>query len=267
MTTHDYIIRGGDQGKARLNILAGVLHDHTLSLLEANGLNPGCSFLDLGCGGGNVSIMAAKIVGDSGKVVGVDFDAEIIALAQKDANADHLTNVSFSTMSAGDINFDKEFDIAYARFLLSHLSNPVEVLQKMNESVKPGGKIIVEDVQFSGHFCHPSCTAFDNYVHHYTEAAKQNGADANIGPSLFSMFLQAGIEEIGFDMIQPCFNTGPGKWMACVTLDTIRPALITNGIATAAEIDDMLHELEQFTKDEQTIISLPRIFRVWGVKK
>ncbi len=264
---HDYIISGGKEGKSRLNVLADVLHHQTKALLQQHGLTKGMSFLDLGCGGGNVSLMAAGMVGNNGSVTAMDFDKEIISLAQEDATAAYAKNVSFHTMSAYDISYTNQFDIAYSRFLLSHLNDPAAVLQKMKQSVKPGGKVIVEDVDFSGHFCYPANVAFNQYLQYYAAAAKHSNADANIGPSLFSMFQTAGFEDVGFDVIQPCFNKGTGKWMAYLTLDRIKPTLIKDGIATEQTINTTLQQLEGFTKDEQTIISLPRIFRVWGMNK
>ena len=262
-----YIISGGKEGKSRLNVLSEALYPYTSSLLASQGVVSGMSFLDLGCGGGNVSLLAAQMVGNTGTVHGIDFDEAIIALARQDAAAAGAANVTFTAMSATGINYHNEYDIVYSRFLLSHLTDPLSVLQKMAAAVKPGGKVIVEDTHFSGHFCYPACAAFDKYVQYYTTSSIRNGHDPEIGPSLFSLFHRAGLGNIGFDVILPAFSTGPGKWMAVYTLDKIRDTLIAQGIADAESIARQLHELEAFTKDEQTIMSLPHIFRVWGTKE
>jgi ubiquinone/menaquinone biosynthesis C-methylase UbiE len=263
----EYIISGGNEGKSRLNVLSETLYEHTKYLLETQGVGTGKSLLDLGCGGGNVAIMAAKMVSDTGRVTGVDFDEGMISLARQDALAAGRSNISFAAGSAYDISYDSEFDFAYARFLLSHLERPMDVLQRMVRSVRPGGKIITEDVQFSGHFCYPACEAFDRYVQYYAMAARHNAQNPEIGPSLFSLFHEAGIKNTGFDVIQPCFSKGPGKWMAYLTLDRIKNTLAEQGIADLPTVIDLLAELALFTRDERTIISLPRIFRVWGEKE
>jgi hypothetical protein len=67
-------------------------------------------------------------------------------------------------------------------------------------------------------------------------------------------------------VIQPAFNNGPGKQMACITMDRIKEAVISEGLAGAAEVAQTQTQLEAFTADDESIISLPRIFRVWGVK-
>lgn len=266
MVTNDYILSGGMDGKSRLNLLSGVLNPYTRQLLQARGVAAGSSFLDVGCGGGNVALLAATLVEKHGHVAGVDFDETIIDLARKDAEAAGLRNISFKTASAYDISWHQEFDTAYARFLLSHLKAPAKVLAKMVHSLKPGGTLIIEDVQFSGHFCHPASPAFEQYLHYYTAVAHKNGQNPETGIMLPQMLREAGLEEVGFDMIQPVFGNGPGKWMAWITLDRIKTAVAEHGIADADTLQQTLAELEAYTNDEQTVLSMPRIFRVWGKK-
>jgi ubiquinone/menaquinone biosynthesis C-methylase UbiE len=266
MGKSNYIISGGQAGKSRLNVLSDILAPYTHSLLEKNGSLEDKSFLDMGCGGGNVAIMVAGMVGINGHVTGVDADGEIIALAEKEAAGLGVKNISFKRLAAEELDFHNEYAIAYARFLLSHVSAPAQVLQKIIESVKPGGKIIVEDVQFSGHFCYPSCDAFDTYIEYYTKAAGNNGQDPEIGPSLINLFQHAGLANIGFDVIQPAFHTGPGKMMAWLTLDRIKSTLLKQTIADEGTINELLGKLKEFTEDKHTIMSLPRIFRVWGTR-
>ncbi len=261
-----YIISGGQEGKDRLNLLSEVMHPYTHALLQAQGLTTGMLFLDTGCGGGNVSRMAAQMVGMGGSVTAVDFDTTMINLNKQEATKTSTSNIAYYVASVYDIDYDSIFDMAYARFLLSHLTNPLHALQNILRAVKPGGKVIVEDIHFSGHFCHPPSSAFRKYIDYFTIAAANNGHNAEIGPELFHLFQQAGFNNIDFDVIQPAFNTGRGKWMAHITLDRIKHTLTTRQIATHQAIDNILHELEAFTRDDNTIISLPRIFRVWGQK-
>lgn len=262
----DYIITGGTEGKKRLNVLSDVLHPHTFSLLEANGLTAGHAFLDVGCGGGNVARMAAAIAGTNGKVVATDFDTEIIALNKEEASAHGIANLTYLALNVYDIEFEGEFDIAYSRFLLSHLTTPEKALENMLQSVKPSGRIVVEDVQFSGHFCYPESKAFSDYVALYAALAHRRGQNPDIGPELPELFHKAGIQDIGFDVIQPAYSTGAGKRMAYITLDKISEPLIAQGLATKLQIETLLCQLHAFTDDETTIMSLPRIFRVWGAK-
>ncbi len=265
--TYDYAISGGIEGKSRLNILASILHPYTQTLLEQMGVQPGAAFLDSGCGGGNVAIMAAKMVGNEGKVTAIDFDPDIIRLAEIDRAQENLGNLSFHVKSSYDIDYSNVFDFSYARFLLSHLKDPLAALLRMKEAVKPGGKIIVEDVHFSGHFCYPHHDSFAHYLELYTAVVSQRGGNAELGPELPGLFRQAGIGEVGFDVIQPCFDHGEGKWMGYITMARIRDAVIQAKLADTQELDRLLQQFEEFTSRPDTILSLPRIFRVWGIKE
>ncbi len=265
--TYDYAISGGIEGKSRLNILASVLHPYTQTLLEQMGLQPGAAFLDSGCGGGNVAIMAAKMVGSTGKVTAIDFDPEIIRLAEIDREHEKLEQLSFQVKSSYDIDYNNVFDFSYARFLLSHLKDPLAALLRMKEAVKPGGKIIVEDVHFSGHFCYPRHDVFSRYLELYTAAVAHRGGNAELGPELPGLFHRAGIKDVRFEVIQPCFDQGEGKWMGYITLARIRDAVVEAQLADTQELDRLLQQFEEFTSRPDTILSLPRIFRVWGVKE
>ena len=90
-----YVIRGGAAGKERLDLLAAIMEPSTASLLARTGVGPGTKLLDLGCGGGHVSLLAARLAGPDGVVTGVDLDETKLSLARKAAGELQLTNVQF----------------------------------------------------------------------------------------------------------------------------------------------------------------------------
>ncbi len=135
---HRYAIRGGMEGKKRLDLLARVMLPTTMQLLDRVGLIRGMKCLDVGCGGGHVAILMARIVGPEGRVTGTDTDAEILALAREDAEAAKITNVTFQQLDACACLWHEEFDMAYARFLLSHLNEPEKCLSSDGRGVRAG---------------------------------------------------------------------------------------------------------------------------------
>ena len=72
-STH-YVIRGGVEGRERLRVLARVMHASSTSLLDRLGLCDGLACLDVGCGGGDMTLELARRVAPHGKAVGVDID-------------------------------------------------------------------------------------------------------------------------------------------------------------------------------------------------
>ena len=150
-----YVIRGGLEGRERLRMLSRVMRPTTASLLERVGLQPGMVCLDVGCGGGDATFEIARMVGPVGRVVGLDMDETKIELARSEAAELNLPGVEFRASDVGQIGEGAEFDFVYARFLLTHLSDPGEALRRMLGVLRLGGIAVVEDIDFSGHFCHP----------------------------------------------------------------------------------------------------------------
>src|ERR1700733_743139 len=92
MEQKHYIIRGGEQGRARLLVLSRVMRPTTLSLLNQAGIRPGMNCLEVGCGSGDVAFDLARIVGSEGSVVATDIDEIKLRLARQEADRNHRPN-------------------------------------------------------------------------------------------------------------------------------------------------------------------------------
>src|SRR5207247_3418540 len=103
-----------------------------------------------------------------------------------------------------------------------------------------------EDIQFTGHFSHPACAAFDRYVALYQDVVRRKGGDPNIGPRLLGMLLDAGLAEVDLEVIQPTYRQGPGKQIAAVTMEHIREAVVSAGLASDEEMNRVIADLESF---------------------
>lgn len=262
-----YAIAGGAEGKSRLKVLSKVMQPYTLSFLQHVGIEPGMHCLDLGCGGGDVTFELAALVGIEGKVVGWELDETIVKLTQEDCRKLNLTNVELKIADAFSLDEVNEYDLVYTRFLLTHLSDPQTVIEKMKTAVKPGGIVAVEDIEFTGHFCYPKSSAFEKYVKLYQQVVRNKGGDSEIRVKLPGMFKKAGFKEVKFNLVQPTFIEGEGKSIASITLEKIRNAVLEQGLSSFDEIDGVIAELKKLAHNPKTIISLPRIFQVWGTKK
>jgi SAM-dependent methyltransferase len=259
-----YAIRGGNEGKERLDVLARVLLPTTTQLFDRVGLTEGMKCLDVGCGGGHVAILMARIVGPEGRVIGTDTDAEILALAREDAKAAKATNIEFQQHDACASSWHNKFDVAYARFLLSHLNEPENCLAAMVETCVPGGRIVIEDTDFAASFCYPPCAAYERYKELYQKLVERMDGDSNIGPRLPALLRRAGVQNVEVNVIQPAHIRGEGKLMAPLTMARISDALNAEGLVTEDEAQQILTEFNAVAADSDTLISLPRIFQVWG---
>lgn len=266
MQQSTYVISGGKEGKSRLNIIANVLEPYTTELLLNAGIKNASSFLDAGCGGGNVTMLVTKLTDKKCKITGIDFDDSILKLAKEDAERESLYNIQYLHKNIYEIDFENEFDFVYTRFLLSHLKEPLEAIKKMKNAAKPGGKIIAEDIQLSKQFSYPVNDAFERYTKLYPEAVKRKGGNAELGSLLSKLFTEAGLKIAAFDIIQPVCVSGEGKRIAYETMDKIKSTLIEEKIETSETINEILQGLKELADDDNSLVSIPAIYRITAVK-
>jgi SAM-dependent methyltransferase len=260
-----YMIRGGRAGKDRLDVLDLAYREGTAELLRRSGVPDGARCVEVGAGGGHATRQLARAVGPLGRVVGVDIDPAILELARRDAEAEGLDNIEFHVAGAGRLPFDDEsFDVAYARLLLTHLPEPLAALREMARVTRPGGSVIVEDLDWDGVFCHPPASAFDEYRRVHAALHRHRGGDPGIGPKLPGLFRLAGLTGIDLSLAQPAHVTGRAKTLHTLTLANIADALLAAGLLDRDGIAALHGELEALAADPETVIAQPRIFQVWG---
>jgi ubiquinone/menaquinone biosynthesis C-methylase UbiE len=258
-----YVLRGGQQGYDRLQILARDRWPDTAALLGRAGICAGMRCIDIGCGGGNVTMELARLVAPGGTVVGVDMDEVKLALARRQAAERHLGNVEFTALDVGDWDEPGAYDAVYARFLLHHVNQPERLLRRMWAGVAAGGVLVVEDADFDGWCCDPPSEGLDFFLDAYRRVLARRNADHATGRKLFGYFLAAGIPDPQVSLGQPV-HQGEAKALAYLTLDATADAIVAEGVATQDEVTAALASLGRFTDDPRTLICGPRIFQLWA---
>ncbi|MFG2053304.1 class I SAM-dependent methyltransferase [Micromonospora sp. NPDC048930] len=110
-------------------------------LLAAAGINPADRVLDLGCGNGQTTRLAARRARD-GYAVGVDLSGPMLETARAHADGEGLTNVRFAQ---GDVQVHPfppgEFDVAISRGGLTFFTDPVAAFTNVAQALRPGGRL------------------------------------------------------------------------------------------------------------------------------
>jgi 2-polyprenyl-3-methyl-5-hydroxy-6-metoxy-1,4-benzoquinol methylase len=114
-------------------------------------IDSGAFVLDIGCGSGVDAFIAAKLVGPSGKVLGIDMTTEMIQKANSNKELMASDNISFQVASIKDIaDMDEGFDVIISNGVFNLIPNKDEALQTAYGLLKPGGKLYICDQALTG---------------------------------------------------------------------------------------------------------------------
>lgn len=171
-------------------------------------LEPGQTVIDLGSGGGLDCFLAARKVGETGHVIGIDMTPEMLNRARAAAERLQLKNVEFRQGFLEDLPIDSDsVDVAISNCVINLSPDKSKVLREVFRVLKPGGKLAVSDIVTDGPLpaevkdslsAWAGCLAGALDVRDYKDRLLQAGfGDIEISPTYFD---DATIEEALGDM-------------------------------------------------------------------
>ncbi len=109
-------------------------------------INEGETVLDVGCGAGVDTLIAATMVGPKGRAAGIDFTPEILAVARENLRKTSLHNVTFQGASAENLPFpDVSFDAVISNGVFNLIPDKLKALKEIFRVLKPLGRLMIAD--------------------------------------------------------------------------------------------------------------------------
>ena len=241
----------------------------TERLFHEAGIGPGQRVLDLGSGMGDVAMLAARLVGPPGEVVGIERDASSIAQAKARVAAAGLRNVSFTQTDANQIVTDKLYDAAVGRFILMFLPDPVSILRSLSKLVRPGGVLAFQEPSWvpllaSGARL-PLWSKVLSSIH---ETFQRSGVNPEMGPALFRVFQEAGLPAPTMHMETPLGSDADFTRLIHGLLRSLRPLAHQHNVALepVGDFDTLPDRIDAEVGASQTVVSFVPLVGAWSRK-
>jgi 2-polyprenyl-3-methyl-5-hydroxy-6-metoxy-1,4-benzoquinol methylase len=246
-----YPLGSSDRERERLVRQAQALHAITYDTFRAAGIAPGMRVLDIGCGAGDVAMLAANMIGPQGAVVALDRDAENLAFARERAAQVNLANIEFRQGEIMQFTDARPFDAIVGRYILLFLPDRVAALRHLMQSLRSGGIVACIEPDFSLPFrSEPRAPLYSKATEWARALIRANNVNMDSGPALLRVFRDAGL--IGTRM--DC-RTMLGGGTDCdvyelftAVVRSMLPAIEAHKIATRDEVD--IDTLEQRIRAE-----------------
>lgn len=273
-----YGLPSSEAERDRLRLQAQRQEANTEAFLVDAGIGEGYSVLDVGTGLGDVALIAARLVGRFGSVVGIDRDAAQIEHARRRASEQGLGNVEFEVADLHALSArNQAFDAAVGRFVLMRQPEPVSALKAVAERVRPGGVIAFWEASHPLHLAdseeswfswppHPAINRLRQIQYRALEAV---GVQPLMGHRLASCFAGAGLPmpQVGSPVLATVGRQAAAPLFQFARSLVARATEPGHYLAGEVDIDALEREIDAWPQAEQLVVSpLAPVVTAWVLK-
>jgi len=236
-----YVMGHDDRERRRLSLQASILNPLSDQLLRRAGISAGLRVLDIGCGVGELSMVAARLVGRRGSVIGIDIDEGALTMAAARAREQGLDQIDFALSDIGAYRTDASYDAVIGRHILIHTPDPRAVVGMAHSLLNPGGVVVFQEYDFSVvHRPFPEAPLCERLLEIF-RAFFAKAAHGNIGTRLFKLLIDAGFAAPECRVEYP-MDGGAGspfyEWIA-ESFRSILPRAAALGLVRSDEVEDI----------------------------
>jgi SAM-dependent methyltransferase len=265
---HTYFLGHSGAEVERLALQSAFYRDSTETTLRRAGLASGMRVLDIGCGGGDVSLLAAELVGPSGFVLGIDRSVEAVAAASRRAKIEKIEQVRFLASELDKLPSDGPFYALIGRFVLMYLPDPAATLRMLSRHLRSDGIVAFQEMEMRSARGYPDAPLFQRCINLYATAIERAGFESGMGGKLFAAFESAGLplpQMIAASRIEGGHDF-PGYDLMAANICTMLPLLVRLNVVTGAEVglDTLAQRLRQEAVDGGRCLMFPLLISAWS---
>jgi len=268
--TREYPLGYSEQEQRRLILQSRLVDPLTREVLARAGLRDGMRVLDVGCGVGDVSLLARSLVGPSGSVLGIDRSAESLELARRRAQSSGLRNVAFAQVSLEALDVMGPFDALVGRLILLYLPEPAQVLRRLLGLLRPGGLVVFQEMDMRSARAVPPSVLYARMGSWLCTTFERAGVETQMGSLLHATFIQAGLPAPELHAAGHVAGAEhPELYELLVdTLRSLLPLTEKLGVATAEELqlDTLASRLRAEIAASGGVIHAPSYVGAWAKK-
>jgi ubiquinone/menaquinone biosynthesis C-methylase UbiE len=261
-----YVLGHADAEVQRLLLQGRLYNDYTEHALRLAGLRPGMRVLDIGSGPGDVSFIAARLVGPTGTVLGVDAAPAMIELARARAAEQDLPAVHFTQAAIDAITLDEPVDAVIGRLILMHLPDPAATLRQLSSYVRPGGVVAFSENDITATSSIPDMPLFGKVTAGIVRSFEAMGLSPRFGTTLHSIFAEAGLGAPRLTLGTPIGTAADTDILAYAAevWRLVSPIAQPMGFAIDADIDNFVSRFREEAIAVNALITMPPIITAWA---
>lgn len=260
-----YTLATGQAGSERLDLVELIYGTQSREALLSNGLGEGMNVCDIGAGTGSVALWMAEQVGPSGSVTAVDRSAAQLELLSVRAAARNLPWLRMVCADATNTGLARGgFDLVFSRAMINHLVDPIVAVREMVELVRPGGQVVVAEVDLGTIRTMPPTHCYDRLRELYIAFAIADGRDGCNGNKLPALLRAAGLEQLDISMVQPAYLHGEAKQIMSRTITEARAHIEALGLETRSGLDELLAAVDAVEHSDAVSVAVPAMTACWG---
>ena len=259
-TVGDNYILPGQSDHDRLRVISEIHDGETQELLRRAGLFRGCRFVEFGCGMGYVTRWAAA---EGAHATGLDVNEEQVRASQELARQAGLTNADFRKANIYEPSLEPEsIDIAYCRWLMVHLTRPVDAMNVIYQALKPGGVMVCEEAGVSAVYAEPRSEAYEEMRDIALHAGRQRGVDYDGGRYAHLWAKEAGFELVHVSAYHPHYLNGPHKGFWNWTLRNAALRLVDEGTLSHDRWKELVAGMTAADNSSDTVVAHCRMHQL-----